>query len=244
MADDSGAVKAIETVQDLTPDPGNANKGTERGAWMLEQSLRFYGAGRSILADRDGAVIAGNKTLDAAADIGLPVRVVQTDGAELVVVQRTDLDLDGEGEQAVRARELAYADNRSSEVGLSWDAGQIVADLEAGVDLSGIFLDGELEGIVEGALQDDEDGSASGDYDPVPEMEIQPYEHYDYIVLMFRNTWDWSKAVDFFGLKKAAFSAQDMKGRVSVRKIGLCWVLDGAKAMEALCKSSSPAENG
>ena len=64
--------KVVSTIKDLTPDPQNANKGTERGVEMLEQSLRSYGAGRSLLIDKNGVVIAGNKTLEAAASIGLP----------------------------------------------------------------------------------------------------------------------------------------------------------------------------
>ena len=33
-----------------------------------------------------------NKTHEVATGIGLPVRIIETDGNELVVVQRTDLD--------------------------------------------------------------------------------------------------------------------------------------------------------
>jgi hypothetical protein len=46
----------------------------------------------------------------------MPVQIVETDGTTLVVVKRTDLSLDDP-----KARELAIADNRSSEVGLDWD---------------------------------------------------------------------------------------------------------------------------
>mgnify|MGYP006297515587 CR=1 FL=1 len=140
--------KDIKGIEDLQPDAENANKGTERGRGMVEHSLRQYGAGRSIVVDRDGGTIAGNKTLEAAADIGLPVRVVQTDGSELVVVQRTDLDLDGDGPEAEMARQLAYADNRTSEVGLDWDLERMAADLEGGLDLSSMFSDGELDKIL------------------------------------------------------------------------------------------------
>ena len=85
--------KTIEDISDLTPDPQNANEGTERGLRMLDDSLREDGAGRSILVDKDGVIVAGNKTLERAADIGLPVRVVQTDGTELVAVSYTHLTL-------------------------------------------------------------------------------------------------------------------------------------------------------
>ena len=143
--------KKIEQLSDLTPDIRNANKGTERGQYMVEHSLSQYGAGRSILADAEGRIIAGNKTLQAAADLGIPVRVVETDGTELVVVQRTDLDLLSDDQ---RARLMAYADNRASEVGLEWDAEEIAIDIGEGLELGDLFKDFELDAITEQITSD------------------------------------------------------------------------------------------
>jgi hypothetical protein len=138
-----GTVSAPLT--DLTPDARNANAGTERGRAMVEESLRRYGAGRSILVDRSGNIIAGNTTHEAAIDIGLTDAVmVKTDGTKLVVVQRTDLDIDSPA-----GRALAVADNRTSEVGLSWDPG-VLAELAAdeAVDLSALFSPVELADLL------------------------------------------------------------------------------------------------
>jgi hypothetical protein len=136
--------KAIKKITDLTPDPCNANKGTERGAFQLEGSLQKYGAGRSILTDKNGVVIAGNKTLEQAADLGLDIEVIKTTGDKLVIVQREDLDLaDG-----TKARELAYADNRIAENDLDWSVEQIIADMDAGVDLGQFWRPEELESVI------------------------------------------------------------------------------------------------
>ena len=137
-------MKQLADIHDLTLDPSNANKGTERGLGMLEHSLREYGAGRSILVDREGRVIAGNKTLERAVDIGLPVEIVQSDGTKLIVVQRTDLDFEADP----RARQLAYADNRTGEEGLEWDIEQLKADLDAGIDLGEWWLRDELKELL------------------------------------------------------------------------------------------------
>ena len=145
--------KTINSISDLTPDALNANKGTERGQYMVEHSLSQYGAGRSILVDKDGVIIAGNKTLQAAEDLGIPVKVIQTDGKELVVVQRTDLDLLSDDE---RARLMAYADNRASEVGLDWNPEALLADMTADLDLSDMFREEELKDIL-GDLMPEED---------------------------------------------------------------------------------------
>lgn len=137
--------KKINNLADLTPDNSNANKGTERGRYMVEASLTEVGAGRSILVDAAGNVIAGNKTLEAWASMGGEVEVVQTDGHKLVVVQRTDLDLH---DTTGKARKLAYYDNRAGQVGLEWDTEQLLADVNAGVDLSAMFKDDELKKLI------------------------------------------------------------------------------------------------
>lgn len=105
------------TIRDLTLDQNNANKGREFGQHLLEKSLRELGAGRSILADKNGNVIAGNKTLETAAAIGMnDVIIVPSDGTKLIVVQRTDLDIDSK-----QGRELAIADNKVSQANLDFD---------------------------------------------------------------------------------------------------------------------------
>ena len=134
-----------ETIKlsDLQPDDRNANKGSERGTYMIRRSLEKLGAGRSILLDKNGRIIAGNKTAERADDVGLDdVIVVRTQGRQLVAVMREDLDLD---DPAGMARELAYADNRTGQVSLDWDAGVLAEDIAGGVDLSDWFQGYELE---------------------------------------------------------------------------------------------------
>jgi hypothetical protein len=132
-------------LTDLTPDDRNANAGTERGRAMVEESLRRFGAARAIVVDRNRKIIAGNTAHEAAIDVGLTdALIVKTDGTKLVVVQRTDLDLDSPA-----GRALAVADNRTSEVGLSWDPG-VLAELVAdeAVDLSALFSNIELASLL------------------------------------------------------------------------------------------------
>jgi len=133
-------------MDDLKFDKRNANKGTGRGKELLEQSIRELGAGRSILTDKDGNVIAGNKTLEAARKAGLKVRIVPTSRDELVVVQRQDLNLD---DATGEARRLAYLDNRVAEIDLAWDASVIAEDAAAGLDFDALgFLDKELQKLL------------------------------------------------------------------------------------------------
>lgn len=130
----------------LTLDPNNANRGTVRGEGMVERSLQSYGAGRSILASRDGVIIAGNKTFQKAQELGIPVQEIESDGRTLFVIRRTDLDYDDP-----RAKELAIADNRASETGLDWDADVLAALAEDGIDLEQFWFEDELEAVLNAA---------------------------------------------------------------------------------------------
>ncbi|MBN2391653.1 MAG: hypothetical protein JXR84_13090 [Anaerolineae bacterium] len=221
-------VKDIQSLADLELDGDNANLGTERGMWTLQESVIRFGVGRGIVVDRRGRVIGGNKTTETLEKLnpGVKVVVVPSDGDTLVVTQRTDLDL----VEDPAARELAFADNRVGELNLAWDAQQIAAGMEAGLDLAAFFRQGELDNL---ALPDDAlTGTKKGsDADLVPEMEVQPFEHYDYVMLVFRNTWDWARAVDVLDVEPRAFAFTSSKGEKH-RKIGLCRVLDGATFLQ------------
>ena len=64
-------------ISELKQDTKNANKGTKRGHDAISQSLKTLGAGRSILIDKHGNVIAGNKTA-AAVKVKTGEAVVET----------------------------------------------------------------------------------------------------------------------------------------------------------------------
>jgi len=224
------AKKPLKHVHDLTPDPVNANQGTARGRSMLETSVRRYGFGRSVLADRNGRVIAGNKTVEAAGAAGENPRIilVPTTGKELVVVQRTDLDLSKD----VEAKELAVADNRTSELGLQWNVASLQQLEKDGLDPRQFFRTAEWEKLVE-------DGSAAVQAaTEVPGMALQPFEEYNYLLVMFKNSQDWQGICDRLGIKRESVALG------TATKVGLGRVLDGAALLEELCKSSSPRANG
>jgi len=138
LKDKTGTNNKAKKLSDLVPDNKNANKGSQRGRGLLEKSLRKYGAGRSLLIDKNNNVLAGNKTLEIAAELDLKIKTVETDGTELVVVKRTDLDIDSEA-----GRGLAIADNRTSEMGLEWDD-SILASINQQIDLTEWWYPEEL----------------------------------------------------------------------------------------------------
>jgi hypothetical protein len=159
----SRSTPTVKRLADLTPDARNANRGSTRGNALISDSLRKYGAGRSILLDKHGAIIAGNKTAENASAAGLrDVIVVQTTGEQLVAVQRMDLDL-----ADAHTRELAIADNRAAEVSLDWDTDVLKGLMADGVDLAPFWSPVELAEFWPVPLLTDDD-----DVPPVPATPV------------------------------------------------------------------------
>lgn len=143
---DSAYVVRRRKLSDYTTDPHNANKGTERGRGMLETSLRRFGAARSLVADRNGVLPAGNKTAEVAYDLGMEdVIEVETDGHELVVVRRRDWDITTDA----APREYAYFDNRVGQVDYDPDLDVLLADLQRDdLNLADLWRDDEIAALV------------------------------------------------------------------------------------------------
>ena len=157
--------KVIETnIESLVPDNKNFNKGTQYGDHLMDESLRRFGLGRSILIDKNNRIIAGNKTAEKAADIGFTdVVVVEVDGNQLVAVKRKDIDLD-----SAKGRELALADNATGKANLAWDE-ELIADLSAQFN----FEQGDWGVDVENVNPDDygtDFALNSGDKKPIQQM--------------------------------------------------------------------------
>ena len=81
-------------LSELKPDVRNARKRNKRASSTIEHSLKTLGAGRSIVIDKHGAIIAGNGVVENAAKAGITdIEVIQSDGSRIIAVQRVDLDL-------------------------------------------------------------------------------------------------------------------------------------------------------
>ena len=151
-------------IKDLVPDPKNRRKHTPRNVGMIVDALHKVGAGRSIVIDENNEVLAGNATIEAAGEAGITqLKVVDASGDEIVAVRRTGLTTD-------QKRDLAIFDNRTGELA-EWDVDQLLQDVEAGVDLSALFSDDELEALMKDATRAAPDEFAEVD-------ETLPVEHH------------------------------------------------------------------
>ena len=139
------------SISDLKQDPKNARKRTAQSANLIRESLKSFGAARSIVIDENDRVLAGNGTIEAANDLGISkVRVIETEGDEIIAVRRSGMtEQDKVG--------LALADNRTADLS-EWD-GAMLQQLSVEHDIKPWFSDDDILEI----LGQDDDGA---DFDP------------------------------------------------------------------------------
>ena len=158
-------IRNVTDLAGLKPDPRNARRRTDRSASLIAESLQRFGAARSIVIDEDGRILAGNGTVEGAKAAGISnLRIIESDGDELIAVRRTGLT----EEQKIG---LALADNRTSDLS-EWDA-DMLQQLSEEQDLSPWFDADDLSALL-GADDvtplDAMPELASGDREPFQQM--------------------------------------------------------------------------
>lgn len=140
-------------IKSLVLDPSNARKHSPKNLESIKGSLARFGQQKPIVVGKNGVVIAGNGTLEAARSLGWN---------EIEIV-RTNLD-------GTEATAFAIADNRTGELA-EWDAGVLSETLKAlkdiDFDLGSIgFDDDDLAKMIASDMQGTE---GLTDPDEVPE---------------------------------------------------------------------------
>ncbi len=183
----------LETLADLKPDQKNARKHNPRNVGMIERALGEVGAARSIVVDEDGVILAGNATVEAAANAGIErVQVVDADGETLIAVRRSGLTDD-------QKRKLALYDNRTAELA-DWDA-NILSEMKLdGFDFGGMFAEQELTDILAEPPDAGQWATAMG---ALPEGDKAPFQQmtftlHDSQVEIVKQALDAAKAVGDF----------------------------------------------
>lgn len=135
----------MTSIKDLKSDHKNARKRTDRSAELIKESLQRYGAARSIVIDEENRILAGNGTIEGAKEAGIDrIRVIETDGDEVIAVRRTGLT----EEQKVG---LALADNRTADLS-EWDQ-EMLNRLGEQHDISLFFSQDDLNGILDADVE-------------------------------------------------------------------------------------------
>ncbi len=132
-------------MSELKFDPSNYRIHGEKNKRLIQKSLIECGAGRSILFDNENCIIAGNGVYEQAQELGLKVRVIESDGTELIAIKRTDLQTEDS-----RRKALALADNYTSDTSI-FDVETVMRDFteeeldlwEFSIDAGDVFMQGE-----------------------------------------------------------------------------------------------------
>jgi hypothetical protein len=134
----------VETgkLSDFQPQAENANKHTERGLKALEDAYSEVGYVAPMTAAANGEVLDGSARLEKAVDqFPDEALVIKHDGTKPIVMVREDV----KDAKDAKAKRISYGANRIGELDLEWSPEQVLADIEAGIDLSGLFDEDELE---------------------------------------------------------------------------------------------------
>jgi hypothetical protein len=140
-------------IKDLKQDRRNYRKHNQRNLDLIKKSVSEVGLGRSVVIDNENEIVCGNG-LVSTLDKDTPIKVIETDGSELVVVKRTDLATDDD-----KRKQLAIMDNSTSESS-EWDFEKLEADFDAdeledwGLDVDFAIEEEEKETDVKGSLAD------------------------------------------------------------------------------------------
>ena len=133
----------MTSINNLKADHKNARKRTDRSADLIKESLERYGAARSIVIDEDNRILAGNGTVEGAKAAGIKnVRIIETEGDEIIAIRRTGLSED-------EKVGLALADNRTSDLS-EWDQ-EMLHHLSKEHDLAPWFEQTDLDSLLEDA---------------------------------------------------------------------------------------------
>lgn len=197
------------TMAEIKFDKRNYRKHNDRNKELIKKSLEECGAGRSIVIDNDDEIIAGNGIYEQAQALNIPVKVIETDGSELVVVKRTDLKTDDE-----KRKKLAVMDNSTSDT--------------SEFDIKLLEIDFPLPELIDMGIEIKD----KKEKEEKPEVEFteELLEEHNYIVLYFDNSVDWLQAESLFELK----TVQALTSKEGFRKMGVGRVLKGSEALERL----------
>lgn len=197
-------------IDSIKPYERNAKKHPDEQVKHIANSIREFGWQQPIVVDKDGVVVIGHGRLLAAKKLGYD---------EVPIVRAESLS-----EEQVKA--LRLADNKTNES--EWEEALLKLELLniEDIDMLQFGFDG-----TESESEKKEDAKKK-----VEEMQIKAFEHYDYIVFFFKNSFDWINIVNEFGLKKVN------AGYGETKKIGLGRVIDGTRLLEKLGHSSIDIE--
>lgn len=188
-------------LEELIPYENNPRLNDESVEYVAN-SIKEFGFKVPIVVDKNNVIVAGHTRYKASQKLGLK---------EIPCIVADDLT-----DEQIKAYRLA--DNKVAEKSEWYDE---LLELEM------LNIDFDLEPFgFEKEVVEEEPKKVNGK--SLDSMELKSFEHYDYIVFVFKNEMDWLKAVNEFGIKKvdAGYGKQ--------KKVGVGRVVDGKRLLEKI----------
>lgn len=96
--------------QEIKFDARNYRIHNDKNKKLISNSLKELGTGRSIIIDAENEIIGGNGVYAEAKKLNIPVKIIETNGKELIALKRTDLKTNDE-----KRKKLAILDNSTTD---------------------------------------------------------------------------------------------------------------------------------
>lgn len=88
--------------QEIKFDARNYRIHNDKNKKLISNSLKELGTGRSIIIDAENEIIGGNGVYAEAKKLNIPVKIIETNGKELIALKRTDLKTNDEKRKKTR----------------------------------------------------------------------------------------------------------------------------------------------
>ena len=125
-------------------DKRNYRKHNEKNKKLIRKSLEECGTGRSIIVDSNNEIIAGNGVYEQAKAMNIPVKVIETDGTELIAVKRTDLNTNDDKRTKLAILDNSTADTSEMDYALLQKDFELVDLMNMGIDAVNLNIDGNV----------------------------------------------------------------------------------------------------
>ena len=102
----------------------SSRQALKTGSVKVPESIKFDSNNYRKHSDKNSEIIAGNGVYEQAKALNIPLKIIETDGKELVVVKRTDLNTTD-----AKRKKLALLDNSTADK-VEWDLDNLSADFD------------------------------------------------------------------------------------------------------------------
>ncbi len=224
-----------KSMEELMPWAENPRTISKEGLQGLKKSMKRFGDLSGIVFNsRTGRLVTGHQRVkgliadNPGIEVDADLDAIITDEGELFPIRTVDWDEDFELAANIAANHHALQGVFLDSVEEMIDQIELVSpDIWDELMLASIKAEAEVEKI----LEDDPEAPGSRSEpvgDEIPEMELLPFEHYDYLMIMADNVHDWEWIAEFFGLERRAFTLNSGKKLIGLAR--------GIKASDAIRK--------